>query len=82
MHLRPQGHDASTFHRMAQVYAPLTSAMCIPCPEGLDCQMGADEVATQLRNGTREDVGPWCAPGGLKVLLFYALNSRHRVQTR
>jgi hypothetical protein len=28
---------------MCQVYLPETSATCIPCPEGLDCQPGADE---------------------------------------
>jgi len=27
----------------ADVYMPVTNEMCVPCPEGLDCQTGADE---------------------------------------
>jgi len=37
---------------------PVTNEMCVPCPEGLDCQTGADEKDT-WRKKNWEECGRW-----------------------
>lgn len=44
--------------RETKVYMPVTNEMCVPCPEGLDCQTGADEKDT-WRKKNWEECGRW-----------------------
>ena len=37
---------------------PVTNAMCVPCPEGLDCQAGADEKDTWRKRSMADWVLP------------------------
>lgn len=44
--------------RETKVYMPVTNEMCVPCPEGLDCQTGADEKDTWRKKNWGE-CGRW-----------------------